>query len=55
MFPVRSVIAPRRLSAPRFKIHRPGSNLADGALLEVAAVGELVLDGSSGNIFGPSE
>ena len=42
------IAAPDNTTSP-LKIHGPGSNLADGMLLELAANGELILAGGSGN------
>ena len=42
------IAAPDSATSP-LKIHGPGSNLADSALLEVTANGELILAGGSGN------
>jgi hypothetical protein len=42
------IAAPDSTTSP-FKIHGPGSNLADTTLLELAANGELILAGGSGN------
>jgi hypothetical protein len=42
------IAAPDSTTSP-LKIHGPGSNLADGTLLELTANGELILAGGSGN------
>ena len=52
------IAAPDSTTSP-LKIHGPGSNLADGTLLELTAAGELILAGGSGNgyrfaEFGPA-
>ncbi|MCL5097097.1 MAG: hypothetical protein M1608_06140 [Candidatus Omnitrophica bacterium] len=42
------IAAPDANTSP-VRIHGPGSNLADSALLELTANGELILSGGSGN------
>lgn len=46
-----TVIAAADTTTSPLKIHGPGSNLADGTLLELTANGELILAGGSGSGF----
>lgn len=48
------IAAPDATTSP-LKVHGPGSNLADGTLLEITANGELILAGGSGNGYRFSE